>query len=136
MIHVTCGDPYCRRWATFYTTKDANPDFTRIEYGVAEGSLLKFWYACSRHKGPAHVPLAADAVVPPVCEHCGSTDRVSFVGSMTAYHYEETVWDILLYGPGETPNPNRDKAYCPSCAEEHVAYWTEMWDEFRSMQGI
>jgi len=135
VIRVLCTEPYCRRWATFYTTQADKPEHTRVEHGIARGALLTFWYACAGHKGPTHQPLAEGAV-PPVCEHCGSTDQVAFTHAATAYHHEETVWDINLYGPGNVPNPNRDLAFCPECTTDYHDIYAEMWAEYRSSQGI
>ena len=57
------------------------------------------------------------------CEGCGSSSQVKAVSSCTAYY-----WD----GTGE--NPNKDRYLCPACADEHFAYWEEMWNEY--YQGL
>ena len=55
---------------------------------------------------------------------CDSKKDVEWVASRTFY-----VWDI-----DEEPDedPNRDCFLCPSCAEEHHAYWDEMWSDYYS----
>lgn len=50
---------------------------------------------------------------------------LSSVPSMTMYY-----WD----GKGE--DPNRDQFLCKECEEEHRAYWTERWEEYRTSQGF
>ena len=72
------------------------------------------WDECFREKAgrigrvpPHEVPWAA---APPV------TEGVLLHSSRTAYH-----WD------GEGEDPNRHRALCPACAEEHHASWDDMW---------
>lgn len=63
-----------------------------------------------------------------VCEKCGGPDP-SFQPSLTAY--SSTGLDIEL-----DDLPNRAVFLCPSCYAEYVDYWTEMWREYRSSQGV
>jgi hypothetical protein len=59
------------------------------------------------------------------CLGCGETEGVLFEDANTAYHPTE-----------EDPDPNTPIPLCRSCAEDHHAHWKEMWDEYRSSQGI
>ncbi len=58
------------------------------------------------------------------CEHCDMIKSLSSVPSMTMYHWN-----------GEGEDPNRDQFLCKECEEEHRAYWSERWAEYRSSQG-
>ena len=57
----------------------------------------------------------------PRCECCGTMRKLEWCNSCTMYH-----WD----GKGE--DPNRDRLYCPQCAESHFEYWADMWNDYYS----
>lgn len=74
---------------------------------------------------PEFVVLVPQLVWNHACEHCGDADgTVTAVDSMTSYHWE-----------GEGEDPNRDRQLCSKCAEEHVEWWTDQWEEYRSTRG-
>lgn len=58
------------------------------------------------------------------CSRCGSTEGVKMEPSRTMYHWEGK-WD-------DPKNPNAERPYCRPCAEEHHAYWDDMWAEYNS----
>lgn len=60
------------------------------------------------------------------CEYCnqfGAQRRLA----LTAYHWDKKLSDI---------DPNRDVFLCAKCYQGYVDYWTEMWEEYRSSQGV
>lgn len=56
-----------------------------------------------------------------VCEHCECREGVRAESARTLYEWNG--WGI---------NPNRDVYLCRQCAEEHHAYWDDMWAEYYS----
>ena len=90
-----------------------------------------------------------DTDLPLVCEHCGASEGVLWEDSRTAYHTPKvrdqphSIWRQLLINVGcgdefvdpEDEHRNRPQAYCRDCAEEHHAYWDDMWDEYYSGRG-
>ncbi len=87
------------------------------------------WYVCPEHRQTYHKPLEG-LETPPVCERCGQVGA-TWESSRTMYDTgRPTAWDHILENIGiEKPNPNRDTAYCPGCAEDHHRYWDDMWAE-------
>lgn len=136
MNRVTCNAHDCRWWATAFTTLADNPKpWPEAEYPTGGTyQVMPLWYACPKHRTPKHTPIP-EGDKPPVCERCGKTEGVEWVGGGTAYHYVPTTWDIIRYGPGGL-DPNRDCPYCPDCAEDYRSYWNEMWSDYRSSIGI
>lgn len=55
------------------------------------------------------------------CEQCGELEGVRMVPSMTAY--APTM---------DNPVPNQPSALCPDCAEDYVANWSSMWEDYYS----
>jgi hypothetical protein len=75
------------------------------------------------------------------CERCGSTEGVELEDSRTMYEpkvYSRYELLMLLDDPlvDEPEDPNRPWLLCRECAKEHHEYWDEMWDMYRSNQGI
>lgn len=66
------------------------------------------------------MPRPEAAPVGAACETCGAAEDVRMESSRTMYP-----WD----GAGE--DPNRDRALCRPCAEEHHRHWDEMWAQAR-----
>lgn len=75
-----------------------------------------------------HIRLPNGEMPKRICERpgCGST-RVNFVDSRTAYVSCDDFSD---------DERNADWILCAECEEEHHARWDEMWDEYRSSQGV
>lgn len=55
------------------------------------------------------------------CIRCGTHEGVQMEPSRTAYS-----WD------GRGKDPNENVPFCRDCAEEHHAYWDEMWNDYYS----
>lgn len=136
MNRTTCNAPKCRRWATTFTTSADNPKpWPEVPcFSGCTHPVTPLWYACPKHTTPKHRPIPRGEK-PPVCERCGETEGVEWVGGGTAYHYEPTTWEIIIYGPGGL-NPNRDSPYCPACAKDYHDHWDEMWRDYHSSIGI
>lgn len=75
-----------------------------------------------------HVRLPDGTSPQRICERpgCGST-RVNFVDARTAY--------VSCDGFSDDER-NADWVLCAECEEEYHARWDEMWDEYRSSQGV
>ncbi len=65
--------------------------------------------------------LAADDELQ-TCLRCGSTVGVNLESSRTQYNFEGEL--------GSPEDPNRPVPLCRTCAEDHHAYWDEMWAEY------
>ena len=77
-------------------------------------------------------PLFVPNPTPTACERCQSEEGVKAIPAMTAYHPTPlSRWKrLMLDNPLDPPDPNADVYLCPDCAQDHVEYWTEMWDEY------
>ena len=68
-----------------------------------------------------------------ICGVCESTEGVKYRDSCTAYESKPlTYWDRILLDGQAPPNPNAPIPLCEPCAEDHFAFWLEMWDQYNS----
>jgi hypothetical protein len=56
---------------------------------------------------------------------------VQLRSSCTSYEPPRlTLWDLLLLDGEDPPDPNAPLLLCEGCAEDHYAFWNEMWDGY------
>lgn len=123
---IRCND--CSAWATLYQASTAP------------------FYVCPKHAGIRHRRIESYDP-PPVCAHCGDSAGVEWESADTAYHvptiYDRphSVWRQLLINLGfvylnpDDEYKNCPLAFCRDCANEHHAYWSEMWREYNASRG-
>jgi hypothetical protein len=73
------------------------------------------------------------------CKCCGATEGVELEESRTCYDRQPSKrnqWQMILLddpqNPPKPPDPNAPVPLCRDCAEEHHAYWNEMWSNYYS----
>ncbi len=62
------------------------------------------------------------------CAYCESKEPARIISSMTAYPTK--------LPPDDPLNPNYVGPMCKPCEDDYVAYWTDMWDNYRASQGV
>lgn len=65
------------------------------------------------------------------CEHCGCPYGVFLEDSRTMYERRQPTRYEVIAGI-QIPNPNAPLGLCRECADEHHAFWDDMWRDYYS----
>jgi hypothetical protein len=159
MNYVVACHYHCGKWAVAYrpgSHKLTCGSDDSFEHGIAckvclaERPHYGKVYVCSEHARATDVPFPEHVPpnwVPPLCEHCGKSGNIRWVGSRTAYVTDDemdsisppSAWERLrryfVHGDDPVPSPNANSALCADCEVDHDAYWDEMWAEYNASRG-